>query len=423
MAYVYTKKQKKQLKNIVKDLYRVADDNTSSEELRRIYELASDFDSELRDIFFQNLATNPNVPLDILTGYDLYRSSRFARNPILPLLLIENPQILHSGQWQHVLYTNEEIPQILLPFLLHHPDKHISEAAHLHISYAGEAGENWRDEAGKYIAKLLCKPQEAYFLKKYNLIPDWIEKHCNLSIGKPPIEKQKYKLLDPEEGNEDFTKKLRLQCGNYVKPICDYLKKTYDPHLLRIMRADSNERVRRVVALNPYTPIDVLWELSKENKMRVHLVKNPSSPDILIDFILEESPETLSSVAYHPYPSTSALEKAWKTYPSMTLRKHILARTNISPDIQKDAFFYITLYASGRDNSPFLNFIIGLHKNTIMAAGYQLGTYSWYNGLLLALIQSPKPENHKASMQHGNRFVRAAAREQWRLCTNQGASS
>ncbi len=140
----------------------VAKNSLTPPELLR--ELADSSDATTR----QNVAANPNTSTEVLLQLSAEFPVQVLGNPILPLLFLENPNILdqildHDTLWKLVL--DAQTPKEILEKLVHSKYPQIAQSAQLHVNWAGEMTFGWDKAARKAIETTAFADNDSEYTK------------------------------------------------------------------------------------------------------------------------------------------------------------------------------------------------------------------------------------------------------------------
>jgi hypothetical protein len=394
---------------------RWAQDDTAPAE--KLWDAFHHFLSTRQLIIGQALASNPNSPPDILVQLTRNCLPEIAQNPALPLLFLENWNLLPQDALLTI--TSSTFPTLdVLKVLVHHPDPTIAQNVRMHVTFAGEASETWCDEAGSLLAGLRRTLIEGYFLKKFQYeedtqVPVWIRKHFEAyktQAPKPKKIRPTPRAMSEPWDTERIAAIKKAKYTNRLKAV----QSSQNADFLRIMSEDENKNVRGTVVKNPYTPIEVLYSLSEEEDVQQYLVENPNIPEELLCSILTKTPKLVEHLPLKPHAPTWALELYWQKterYRSNSLCELLLSRSETSYQIQKEAFFQDNKYDFNR--TELLHFIGILQRsNPDHYLLRERAKLAWW-GKLAYLLNPNIPEEGilKFVAQDPNRYVRAATRE------------
>jgi hypothetical protein len=360
------------------------------------------------------LAVNPNTPITILTRLSQDFISQVAQNPALPLLLVEDWYFLSEiTLWNMVSSTFPS--HSVLQMLAHHTNAMIAQEVQMHVTFSGEADENWRDAAGPLLAKLPYTSAERYFLNKFQQgefarVPEWIWIHLPAHKGRAPIAKKPPPMPKPHPEPWNADSLAQIQNAKTTERM-NAVRDSQNAEFLKVMSKDQNANVRGLVACNPYTPVEILRGLAIDSfPVRRSLVKNPNTPEDLLKPILKELPIFSYEIHKHDHAPAWALEIAWNYRPSAgprnnpTLRKLLLENPETSFETQHNVFF-----SPSTEDSQFKQFINTLYLEDIQD---KYGNLPWWEKIAYILNPNVSEEVIQPLItQDPNRYVRAAARE------------
>ncbi len=234
------------------------DPNTSPQVLHK---LGKSSDPVIR----QGLAGNPNTPVQLLQQLGMEFPQIVVRNPILPLLFLENYQIIDElipQVTREELVVNAETTQGILGMLVHSAIAPIAEAASLHVNWQGETDKGWQEVWLERVAVLF----EDELNWEYD-IEYWVKLgFLNETIwGQFP----------------DHPMAILAQAGSIHTPVDD----------LDNLAAHETLFVKLAVASNSQTSISTLEQLSRDPLMQVRRVvaKNPNLPGYLLKTLADDS--------------------------------------------------------------------------------------------------------------------------------------
>ncbi|HKD76360.1 MAG TPA: hypothetical protein VKB76_12735, partial [Ktedonobacterales bacterium] len=94
------------------------------------------------------VAANPNTPADVLLRLVQRFPRQVVENPVLPLLLIENPQFFKQHERELLPFLRvADVPAFMMNIMRISKDKLARDAARYHVQCGGEAGQDWEQHA------------------------------------------------------------------------------------------------------------------------------------------------------------------------------------------------------------------------------------------------------------------------------------
>lgn len=323
------------------ELGRLVATNPSAEpELLR--ELASSQDKATRE----GVTTNPNTPTDVLLKLAGDFPKQFFANPVLCLLMLENPNLATDiSYWSLLkLLKQEDAPEWFLACAAMHSNSLVLEAVAKHKQASEHVLEQlaiksrYDPELGLCIAqrkgvsqKVLEKLAEhgagsvRLYLATYPKIPVKVleilvenpEPNWNLrvaietSIAKNPntplkvlealIKVPYTKVKNAIAKRSDLTKELIIELAmDYRVHTMNFLPE--NPHIpsswLEEMAAHPMERVRQMVARHPNTPAYLLIQAAQDLELRQFVAENPSTPpEVLEELAIDNRGDIQAAVA------------------------------------------------------------------------------------------------------------------------------
>ncbi|MEW6491453.1 MAG: hypothetical protein AB1589_02720 [Cyanobacteriota bacterium] len=249
--------------------------STSPELLRK---LASSKDASTR----LYVVANPNTPTNVLWKLGVQFPKQLLDNPIFSLLLLENPNLVKviplptlqslvkqenvpisvlqgaatqiNQEIQLAVAMKAQTPKATLEKLVKSRSSQVSEAAQLHINWAGEMKEASDQAIKEAIATTsLYQEYENYLelLAKLGAIPEFVLQHLPKNIA----------FLQELANNSNTPDKT-----------------------LEFLARDKNWEIRLGVASNPNTTGKILEELAKDNNswIREEVCRNSNTPTIVL---------------------------------------------------------------------------------------------------------------------------------------------
>jgi hypothetical protein len=372
------------------------------------------------------LARNPNTPPEVLRELAGTFPDAFLRNPVLPLLLLEDPDFLapvRPGTLKRLL-MRVDVPSLLLAALTHHASGDIADAARRHVALAGEAGDDWQAEVRAVIQEQ-CVPvrPELVELAELGLAPAVV-----VEILKQADERAAQPALDgpdtPALASEAPEAVLAAD-GSQPREILEVLAS----HPLRAVRAavagnpaaapETLERlaeehwaeVLERLAANPHAPATVLVRLARWNDVRIleRVARHPNTPaETLAALAGHTCPEVRKAIVLHPGVSTVMLLDLAGD-PDVEVRRAVRRHPRLPPDTEA-ILRQVALGRAlrGKGPGPF----IALLCPEVSEARLETFTRSWEwpERLAAALNAGLPPRLLPALAGDANRLVRAAAR-------------
>ncbi len=323
------------------ELGRIVATNPSAEpELLR--ELALSEDKVTRE----GVTTNPNAPTDVLLALAGDFPRQFFSNPVLSLLMLENPNLATDlSYWSLLkLLKQDDAPEWFLACAAMHANSLVLEAVAKH-KQATEAvlvqlatKSRYDPELGLCIAQRKDVSQKVLerlaeygagsvrlYLATYPKIsakvlellvehpePNWnlrvaietnIAKNPNtpLNVLEALIKAPYTKVKSAIAKRTDLPKHLVIELAmDYRVHTMNFLPQ--NPHIssswLQEMAEHPRERVRQMVARHPNTPTDLLVDLAKDLELRQFVAENPSTPpEVLEQLAMDSRGDIQASVA------------------------------------------------------------------------------------------------------------------------------
>lgn len=314
------------------ELGRLVATNPSAEpELLR--ELASSEDKATREA----VTTNPNAPTDVLLKLAGDFPQQFFSNPVLSLLMLENPNLATDiSYWSLLkLLKQDNAPEWFLACAVMHPNSLVLEAVAKHKQasepilvqlamksrYDPELGlcialrkdisqtvleklaEHGAGSVRLHLAKYPKVPVRVLEILIANPEPNWnLRVAIETSIAQNPntplnvlealIKVPYTKVKSAIAKRSDLTKDLIIELAtDYRVHTMNFLPQ--NPHIssdwLEEMADYPIERVRQMVARHPNTPPHLLVEAAEDLQLRQFIAENPSTPASVLEALAIDS--------------------------------------------------------------------------------------------------------------------------------------
>ena len=286
-------------------------------------ELLTELADREEDFIRKNVAANPNTPMEVLWKLGEEFPEEVLDNAVLPLLLLENPNLLDeiprktmtsflecsampisflewaiAVEWTQKfcweLARNSQTPHAILEVLTRSPNKALAVEVELMVNYAGELEEDWQGELRRFTNQINVfsgKQPDRW----QDIANDYFF-HVLVAMG-----------LVPEFLFESLASHESIEFRCLVASIA-----TLPLKLVKKLGRDSNYRVRALVAKNPNASADLLERLAKDRywTVRLGVAENPNvSPKLLERLATDEKKEVRTAVAKNSKVPTYLLEK------------------------------------------------------------------------------------------------------------------
>ena len=167
----------------------------------------------------------------------------------------------------------------------------------------------------------------------------------------------KLNLLENNNASPEMIEELAEDEDKDVRKEVAYNPKT-PVDILRKLAGDENEHVRWGAIQNPNTPVEILRELAedKDERMRYEVARNPNTPvEILRELADDEDRDVREGVAFNPNTSADILKKLAKDE-NWEMRQEVASNPNASADILKklaeDKHFLVRQEVAKNPNTP-----------------------------------------------------------------------
>lgn len=296
----------------------------------------------------ETVLRNPNTPAEVLFRFGFRVPEALLENPVLPLLLLENPRwfnempqetalklAMHPSAWDELLLLavqgrphvrlaltqRPNPPKMVLDKLLRDRNPQVRLAASLHTNLMPEPEPDWMERADAHLMAFLkgLTPStwegELFRLcLRHAPLPDFIfeimashgQEYVRVAVAENPFFplSLKAKLLnDRSVAVQEAAQRAGERRGlkTHIKPsVWDQaLGKTYESEtLIRPQSLDDllemaqspDVALREAVALHPDTPVETLVTLAKSQEMRIQraVARNPNTPPEVLEEILSD---------------------------------------------------------------------------------------------------------------------------------------
>lgn len=216
------------------------------------------------------IARNPSLPLGIAAHCFGQLAGSLAENPVLPLLLLENPALADAAPDETLMrmVRRNDAPPVLLEILTRHKTRQVREAARLHIALYGEATEE------QVRAELAALPiggkDKLATLHAWEQVPGWLAKKHKLKPAQAPtLPPQIEGQVNDEPLTDDERRRVRAQLAALpyswqIKELMAELERQLGAALTKsetFRLLAKHSRLEQVVCEYPATPLDVLIAL------------------------------------------------------------------------------------------------------------------------------------------------------------------
>jgi hypothetical protein len=347
------------------------------------------------------LAQNPNISPKRLNDLMRVHGESVAKNPALLLMLLEgNHSLLHQNII--ILIRTASIPYEVLDFLTCHSSEDIATEVQTRINYAGEAQENWRDEAGPILANLSLTPQEYFVFDRcqrggIDCFPDWIQCHI------PKQELQEFPLevigsnmnsywgvsLDTSELTNETIEKLETLDADQQKIEASQTQKM---EVLKWLYNSGNPGIYFYLARNPFLPKEILDKIMASGQYLVPTL------DELFPALPKGKKKDRDQKEKERLVAFNDILQRLDTTPLPLLRRTLFVE-HYQREMGGLCQFGVLLEASQDDVNPTL------FKNS------RFGVTLWWETLGLVLNPNFKKTWVRRYATSVNRFIRAAVQE------------
>ncbi|NJM05831.1 hypothetical protein HC891_05980, partial [Candidatus Gracilibacteria bacterium] len=255
----------------------------------------------------QMLASDPNTPIAALIYLAGIYPAEFCANPVLPLLLLEDPGL--PAKFEPIslgrLLAYADIPRDLLHDFARFAAPDQALAARLHVGLAGEADVTRHDELHVAIEQISVIPDDdlLILLLQLQLVPDWLAQRAErrsksvITAPSPLVTPPAlHHLADPQAdsgalldafGSEDPAVRATIAANPALSAA----------QLLELKQREDNTdvdySVYRALATNPNASDELLCALAADRTalntiVRRALVHNPATPAAALALLADE---------------------------------------------------------------------------------------------------------------------------------------
>lgn len=258
------------------------------------------------DVTLAAVAANPNTPVATLLSLAGRFPGEFCSNPVLPLLLLENPDLpagMDDATLRNLL-RYPDVPQMLLEWIANYAKPPMAVLARMHVRFAGEAGPDWESDATAAIWK--------HPLNDYN---DLVIEQIDLAI-RSRRRGMLYLMHDD----------VVLECIDLG---------AIPSWLISALVAHSDKEVRHAIARCPNIPKDILVPLRRAGASGD--LTGYAQPDLTIDptvltWLAEGGVYARKLAARHPCSPSACLERLARDE-DLAVRQFVARNPSVSPSL------------------------------------------------------------------------------------------
>lgn len=354
-------------------------------------------------------AADPNTAVEVLLTLAGAFPAEFCRNPVFPLLLLENPNLPNEMDAATMgwLLAYADVPADFLAYVAAHGPPEAALTARLHIGSAGEAGPDWEEDLQAVRAGLSFEAEAGLLQELADLgaVPAWIEEQLPEGAagtfatpkppGAPPEDERMVHAADPT---------------------------TPQPTLV-LLADDEDPWVRWAVARNPAAPPELLAQMKEAEDwsdvdiaVYAAIAANPNTPPAVLERLAAQ-PSPLYTVVRRAVANNAgapprALELLAEEVYATDIRRSLVRHRNLPPALR--AQILARALAACLATGQTLYRSIALAHPQTPPDDLERGAASpaWLERLAVARNPAaPRPALMRLA-QDGNMFVRAAARRE-----------
>ncbi len=327
------------------DLLRLSEDPTLAPIIARNTSAAPELLARLAhrdDVTRAAVAANPNTPRDVLLELAGEFPTQFLANPVLPLLLLEDPNLPMTMDEPTLakIIRYEQAPGAFIRAAGARNGKELQAGRAMHVQVAGEAEPGWEQEIAPFILdvdfRYNTSDDLADMLRLPGLAPNW--------------------LLDL----------LVMQPSMYARVVRN--PDTPAAHLERLaVYEDAN--VRRAIIAHPHVPAELIQRLARDPTPRVRqAVAGSNQVDAeLLDLLAGDRDLIVRrAVAKNPLATAAILDRLAND-PEPDLRRVVARNSATSPT---------TLAHLAKEADKFVRQFVAANPQTSLAVLIQLASDS-----------------------------------------------
>ena len=312
------------------------------------------------------VTANANTPAWDYVRLGQQFPKEFIANPLLDLLLLENPALLNEVPTALLVQISKkpECPAGFLIWASSHPDKKVQLSVAMNAKAPAEALERLRESAHPSVRESVSSAASGLAADPEMLFREAV--------------RERLAALTPEEVQEAWAKRYigvpqfrelsliaRLQVAdaeNHVMPLAGAvaanpnLPVLLSVQLLELLAQFGDPSVRASVAQNPNTPVAVLKALTKVSSARDSVAGNPNTPVALLNALAKDKKWTIRrSVAKKPNTPAALLEALAKDEDS-SVRSSVAENPStpvaLLEALAKDKEWYVRSSVAKNPNTP-----------------------------------------------------------------------
>lgn len=361
-------------------------------------------------------AGDPNTPPEALLFLAGICPTEFCNNPVLPLLLLENPALPAEFEPASLgrLLSYYGVPADLLAAVAQLGQPEAALTARLHIGLAGESGANWRRDLEQALAAIPTIPGDDLLLLLLVLrrVPDWL-----LSRIAAGHNTRLALALAFADGASDSLGALVP-----VPPAPPALTPTPDMDSLARMLESAEPAERTLAAADPrLTPTQLAaakeredWSEADHGVYRAIAANLATPADVLVALARDASALNTGvrrAVAMNPNAPAEALALLADEVYAMDIPLALAAHPNVAV-AQRERLIAAALEHAWGSCEPFYRAIALAQPETPLARlAAQARSPHWIERIAVALHPLTPASIRTTLAEDGNRLVRAAARE------------
>lgn len=364
----------------------------------------------------RRMAADPNTAPEALMFLAGICPVEFCANNVLPLLLLENPNLPQEFEPASLgrLLSYAGVPRDLLAAFAAHARPDLAQAAALHIGMTGEVHADWPAALEQAVNGLPDLPSDDLLiaLVLLDLVPVWL--HPRLARSADARITTALAFVNGS-GDRDSLNAALAETRPAPRPTPAPLS----PALLVQMADADDPRIRAAAALHPDTPPEVLAQINDaedwgDNDLDVYeaLARNPHTPPATLLKLAAHNIALFTGVrrgvVQNPNTSPEALSLLVDEVYAADIRLMLAAHPNLRTD-QRDRMRAHAVEQLPDLADPFYR-AIGLSQATVPEATLAAAARSpyWLERLAVAL-HAHTPHAILAQLaEDGNRLVRTA---------------
>jgi hypothetical protein len=372
---------------------------TSPETLFSLYRDLRHIPEWHRSKIRKKIAGNPNIPATLVTGITHWHGRELFQNPVLPLLLMETPDLFQRANTHNLyrLLSWEETPKFLLNVLSQHNDALVAHEAQYHVGLHGEyADDSWIDEVKAALYSSTCETQKDRWVQYWHMceaLPSWLTQRLGWRPLPRPIQTTRVRphVTEPAPTENEASQLTQLT----------------DDELLALAKHPGQhpERLRLLIEID--------WRPRPYNqRCRLH---DEASNHRNVPQDLLRSGRIRANIRYYDKFSLKERLRRIPMYQLKGFTEELVGHRDANNALCRQALYRTLSYRSynrySPDNfPPSITFLALLRTKDASKIRFSEPDLWWHERLAAALHPETHPDVRAYIAKDSHRWVRAAAR-------------